>query len=1270
MKFSNKDFVHFHCHSEYSKFDGLAKIDELVLQARKMGFPALALTDHGNIQGWIKFLQQCRITKDKKGNDIPYPPIKPILGCLVGGQEIVTSQGIVPVEEVKEGDLVLTHKGRFKKIKRVMTRVHNGDLYEVELFSTKRKLKITGEHPILIRDSKGNVDWKKPTEIKDGRKDKKSGIREWNSYACLPKLIQKEKVEINVSDYLPNNLKCKNGYIQKIRKNNKCEMFNEWKNIPCKIEIDSDCARFLGLFVAEGSVVFKNEKINGAINLTFNYKEDEYANYVKNFIEKRFKLSVDIRKRKEKNTQDILFNCVPLAYVLYGLCGRGAKNKKIPVEIYECKREIKESFLNGLLGGDGKNINVKSNVFTQRTLKVSSKSLAWGARQLMADMGHWTSVADITEKRKNRREDLYYVVPYNPQRKYKRSIDDDLYIYKPVKKITKKTVEIQVYNFEVDEDNSYVSDCILHNCEMYLARKMDIGQNAKKVDTSETKKNQPDGRRGNRHINLYAMNFEGYKNICRMSQKSFRDGFYFDPRIDIDLMAKHSNGVMCGSACLSSVINVNLMYGRYDRAKKICGILNEIYKGNFFLEIMYHGINEERAILPLILKLSSELDIPVVCTNDSHYIYDSDGKSQEVLLCMSQQKCVKDPTRLQFGHMEFYLKSAEEMRKIFGHIPASLYNSVALSERIDTEDIEKNLFGGMRLPHFDIPSKYKNSYEYLSDLAWRGMKRIGWDKSRKHVDALKMELNDVFVAKENNNYDFATYFLIVRDYIQDAKSKGILVGCGRGCLSGDVKIIVGSEEKVKSIKDVEVGDEVVTRTGEYKKVVKTHVYNIDEKIINIKSYYGDFDGVTLTKDHKVLVEKKEFVDNFNNWGGKTRRSKKNCKEPTGNMEWIEASEIERGDWVFVPSYPFDFNREHNTNPILIDMGKKFSNEKDIIVEGTTVSEIRYVPNGGGVRNKKTFSRFCVIDEKFAWVLGKFAADGWLRKGEYRDNVVGFAFNKGEIDQVKKVKECFENRGINSFYENHSQTKNLIQVDVKSKYVYKLFHFLFDKYNCTSRTKHIPDIIFRSNKNIIASFLQGVFDGDGCAIDKYRKYTYSSTSKMLTYQLRELLRSQNIPCSVIKDRRNDSFTLCPIKHPILKYGINFNTNALSLNKFYKDIKHCKFVKGGMLLRVRSVNEVDGVNEVYDLTVEDESNYLTSSFIVHNSGYASVLLRCLDITYGVDPLEYGLLWERFLGFDDRKFIKETDFGFETDLVQQAVEKEVDRDLEDDLGGVDRY
>jgi len=317
--------------------------------------------------------------------------------------------------------------------------------------------------------------------------------------------------------------------------------------------------------------------------------------------------------------------------------------------------------------------------------------------------------------------------------------------------------------------------------EFYLSRKMDIGQYDKKAHKQgKPKKNQPEGRKGNRHLNLYAMNWEGYQNLCTLSQKSWTDGFYSDPRIDLSLLEKYSKGIMCGSACLSSVINFNLYIGRYKEAKKACTLFKDIFGENFFLEVMYHGIIEERRIIPDIFKLSKELDIPVICTNDSHYIYKSQAKSQEVLLAMSSSRCIKDDKRLRFPYEEFYLKSAAEMGKIFGNTPQVLFNSVAMTERIDFDDIKNNLFGGMRLPKFDIPQEYKSPYEYLCSLSWEGLKKVGWDKSSNHVETLKKELGDVKVAWDNNKYDFSTYFLIVRDYMQFARSKGILTGPGRG----------------------------------------------------------------------------------------------------------------------------------------------------------------------------------------------------------------------------------------------------------------------------------------------------------------------------------------------------------------------------------------------------------------------------------------------------------------------------------------------------------
>jgi len=344
--------------------------------------------------------------------------------------------------------------------------------------------------------------------------------------------------------------------------------------------------------------------------------------------------------------------------------------------------------------------------------------------------------------------------------------------------IIKFIQECYVTKDKNDKPLDYPPIKALPGCEFYVSRNHE----------GKSKEFQPDLKKGNRHLILIAKNLEGYQNMCTLSQKSWIDGFYMNPRIDLPLIEKYSKGLICQSACPSSLINANLIYDRYDVAKEVCGVFKDIFKDDFFLEIMYHGLNVEYKIAPEILRLGKELGIKVIATNDSHYILKNQAKSQEILMCMSSSKCLSDPKHMSFIYDEFYLKSAEEMGKIFKDNPEVLYNTIEVAERVDIDNIKKNIFGGMRLPKFEIPEGYKDQFDYLEKLAWEGMKKKGWDKSQKHVDALKKELRDIRVAFDNNGYDFATYFLIVRDYVTYAKNKGIMVGGGRG--SGYASILL------------------------------------------------------------------------------------------------------------------------------------------------------------------------------------------------------------------------------------------------------------------------------------------------------------------------------------------------------------------------------------------------------------------------------------------------------------------------------------------------
>ena len=297
--------------------------------------------------------------------------------------------------------------------------------------------------------------------------------------------------------------------------------------------------------------------------------------------------------------------------------------------------------------------------------------------------------------------------------------------------------------------------------EFYICRNMQF----------KSSKEQPERRKGNRHLNLFAKNYAGYQNLCTLSQRASLDGFYYDPRIDYDLLSEFSDGLICSTACLKNLINWNLVIDKYDRAKKAASLFKDIFGDDFYLEVMFHGIPEQAKIIPDIQRLSKELDIKMIVSNDCHYEKKEDAKYHEMVTCMSQKKCVKDPSRHKQDYPEFYYKSTEEMSKIFNHMPQAMINTMEIVEKCDLSELR---FGGMNLPKFEIPEDFKNPYSYLSHLAWEGFKKRGLD-SEGHRKRLELELSDIKLIYDTKQYDFATYFLIVEDIIRYTKGKDIPV---------------------------------------------------------------------------------------------------------------------------------------------------------------------------------------------------------------------------------------------------------------------------------------------------------------------------------------------------------------------------------------------------------------------------------------------------------------------------------------------------------------
>jgi len=299
-----------------------------------------------------------------------------------------------------------------------------------------------------------------------------------------------------------------------------------------------------------------------------------------------------------------------------------------------------------------------------------------------------------------------------------------------------------------------------------------------------SKKEQPEGSKGNKHLIVIAKNFTGYQNLCRIAQEAALHGVYYNrPRLDFELLEKYSEGLIISSACLQSVINFNLRIDNYNGARKAVGLFKDIFKDDFYLEMMYHGIDTEAKILPDIQKLGKETDVKLIISNDNHCIDKSDSATQEIVMCMSTKKSVKDPKRIRFPYGEFYFKTKEEMYKMFSHIPSALRNTVEIAEKCDYSELIFTEEGGaMKLPSFSSPAEFTNPYEYVHKLAYDGLKKLKLDKSELHCQQLALELSDIKMIYETKKYDFSTYFLIVYDIMEYARKNEIPCGVrGSGC---------------------------------------------------------------------------------------------------------------------------------------------------------------------------------------------------------------------------------------------------------------------------------------------------------------------------------------------------------------------------------------------------------------------------------------------------------------------------------------------------------
>ncbi|MCR5154581.1 MAG: DNA polymerase III subunit alpha [Lachnospiraceae bacterium] len=272
------------------------------------------------------------------------------------------------------------------------------------------------------------------------------------------------------------------------------------------------------------------------------------------------------------------------------------------------------------------------------------------------------------------------------------------------------------------------------------------------------------------HLVLLAENNTGYSNLMKIVSKGFTEGFYYKPRVDYEVLAEYHEGIIALSACLAGEIPKYLKAGFYEEGKKAALKLLSVFgEGNFFLELQDHGIPEQRTVNAQLLRLSEECGIPLVATNDSHYIYAEDAQAHDVLLCIQTGKKVQDTDRMRYEGGQYYLKSEEQMRKLFPYAPDALDHTHDIAERCNVT-IE---FGNYKLPHFDVPDG-KDAWTYINELCNAGMVKRYGNVTKELKERLDYELDIV------HKMGFVEYYLIVWDFIHYAKENGIPVGPGRG----------------------------------------------------------------------------------------------------------------------------------------------------------------------------------------------------------------------------------------------------------------------------------------------------------------------------------------------------------------------------------------------------------------------------------------------------------------------------------------------------------
>ena len=726
-----------------------------------------------------------------------------------------------------------------------------------------------------------------------------------------------------------------------------------------------------------------------------------------------------------------------------------------------------------------------------------------------------------------------------------------------------------------------------------------------------------------RLIVLIAKNYNGYSNLLKLNSAGFDNRYIFAkktfPAIDWKLLEKYSKDIICLTGCGNGITGQLINSKKFDDAEAAMSRLKNIFEDNLAVEVQTNNLNRGPTYYTAgvnqiftnlhSIRLADKLGIKIVPTCNTLYSKKEDAEIHDALLAIGQMQPIYSNARVRYNVSDFYLRSEEEVVKFFSrNYSEEFANKICENSLYFADQCEGSQWidlsystKGKELPVFPVEdeSDYDDYKKWLSTRR-EDIKKLDQDKSylryrcekafRAKVPAGKEK---EYVARLEEELDVlyycgvSSYMLIVADYVKWARENDVSDSPGRGCLTGETKVL--TTNGFKRLDEIKVNDSVFSHTGKERKILNTFKFDVSkEKLFKIKTE-SSFDDIILTKDHKLFASKHKITDKYIDRMNKGQTACRKYCELDG-PSWIKAEDLVVNDKIYT-TFPNRIIQNH----ILY---------KDF--------EVRRSSLGNSKLDKKEIIKF---DDEFIYWLGRFTGDGWYR---YNTNEriynIGFAFNSNDIDGIQRCKNYWEKYGFNINPIKH-KTKNLIQIHIYNKDLVEKIKDLFPDYVSTSGSKHFP-VCFRSfNDNGLKSLFKGLLDSDGSIkeLDRGRisnRYSIDSISYRLINEAKELLLYLKVKSSISR------------RAPFMR------GEYLCKESFKLRFRKAEFDNNnghGYFSKILKIEEVED-KFVYDITVDQDHSYLTSNYIVHNSVAGSLIAYLLDI-HKADPIKYGLVFERF-------------------------------------------